>query len=154
MPYDITLHQPATIAIIGNTGSGKTTLLSKLCRWKNLLFDNPPKYVVLCYSQPQNIYEEMYNEGIIDKMMLGYPTYEEVETLLKPHKQEGSLIIYDDGLNAVNEDLKKIFFQLSHHFNATIVFISQTMFYGNDHFRTISINTQCKYTHNSCGLII
>ena len=37
--------------------------------------------IFFCYSQPPAVYEDMYNEGIVDKLIFGYPTYEEVEEL-------------------------------------------------------------------------
>ena len=75
-------------------------------------------------------------------MISGYPTYKELENILKPHKKEGSLLIYDDGLNAVNNDIEKIFFQLSHHANSSVIFVSQNMFHASKQHRTISLNTQ------------
>ena len=45
-------------------------------------------------------------------MIHGYPTYKELTELLKPHKKNGSMLIIDDGLNAINHDLEKIFFEL------------------------------------------
>ena len=44
-------------------------------------------------DQKQILYEDMYNKGIIDKMIQGYPSYEEIESLLMPHKSEGSLLL-------------------------------------------------------------
>lgn len=86
--------------------------MSKLCRFKHILFDKQPEFVLLCYSQDQNIYKELYNEGFLNKMIHGYPSFRELTDLIKPHKKNGSLIIIDDGLNAVNNDLEKIFFEL------------------------------------------
>ena len=57
------------------------------------MFDNPPGFTLLCYSQKQNLYQEMYKEGLLDKMILGYPSYEEIEKLLMPHKSQGSILI-------------------------------------------------------------
>ena len=90
-------------------------MFSKLCRWKNIIFDQPPQFVLLCYSQEQNVYESLYNEGIVNKMIHGYPTYKELAELLKPHKKSGSMLIIDDGLNAINDDLEKIFYELRYN---------------------------------------
>ena len=139
--YDCTFHQPATITIAGNTGSGKTTLLSRLIRYRNVMFDKPPKYVVLCYSQSQNIYNQLWSEGQIDKLIKGYPSYQSLSELLKPHKKEGSLLIFDDGLQGINEDVTKIFFELSHHANASCCFVTQNLFYDNSNYRDLSLNT-------------
>lgn len=115
--YDIRIKQPATISITGSTGSGKTTLCSKLLKYKNLLFDKPPKFVILCYSQQQTLYDELLEIGLIDKLIQGYPSYEELSEILLPHKNDGSILIIDDGLNMVNTDMTKIFYELSHHGN-------------------------------------
>ena len=76
-------------------------IYSKLCRWKNIIFDKPAQFVLLCYSQEQNVYESLYNEGIVNKMIHVYPTYKELTELLKPHKKNRSMLIIDDGLNAI-----------------------------------------------------
>ena len=91
---------------------GKTTLFSKICRWKNILFDFPPKFVLLCGSQRQIAYEDLHNEGVVDRIIYDYPPYDELLEILKPHKKTGSILILDDGLNAVAEDVSKIFFQV------------------------------------------
>ena len=120
---------------------GKTTLFSKICRWKNILFDFPPKFVLLCGSQRQTAYDDLHNEGVVDRIIYDYPSYDELLEILKPHKKTGSILILDDGLNAVAEDVSKIFFQLSHHTNTTVIFVSQNLFYGTREYRTISLNT-------------
>lgn len=97
-------------------------MFSKILRWKKILFDFEPKFTCLLYSEPQQIYTSLKNEGLIDKMIHGYPNYEEISKILKPYKKQGSILIIDDGLNAVTHDLAKIFFQLSHHANSTIIF--------------------------------
>ena len=101
-----------------------------------------PKFTVLCYSEPQTIYTDLHNQGHVDKLIKGYPKYEELSRILKPHKKEGSILIVDDGLNAITPDLTKLFFQLSHHANTTVIFVSQNLFYGTKEYRTISLNTQ------------
>ena len=107
--YDIRFHQPATISFCGSTGSGITTKLAKLIAYRNVLFDKPPQYVVLCYSQDQKIYNDLYVKGHVDKFIRGYPTYDELEKLLMPHKEEGSLLVFDDGLQGINDDITRFF---------------------------------------------
>ena len=65
-----------------------------------------------CFSQKQDLYDSLYNEGIVHKLINGYPSYDEISKLTTPHKKEGSILILDDGLNAVTEDVSKLFFQL------------------------------------------
>ena len=146
--YDITFIQPSTFLMVGGTGSGKTTLCSKIVANKKILFDRPPKYTILCYSQMQPLYTEMYNRGDLDLLIEGYPSFEKITELVKPYKSEGSILIFDDGLtgmakdNSMAKDITRIFYELSSHQNVSTFFLCQNLFYANKEFRTLSLNSK------------
>ena len=112
--YDVSFIQPSTFLIVGATASGKTTLVNKILKHKNVLFDNPPSFVVYCYSQKQTSYEDLYKQGLIDKLIEGFPGYQEIKEILTPYKNVGSILVLDDGLSGLNQDITRIFYELSH----------------------------------------
>ena len=142
--YNITFEQPSTILISGATNTGKTTICNKIIKHKHVLFENPPKYVVYCYSHKQDEQHQMYQKGLISKLLEDFPGYEEIKAILMPYKNIGSLLVLDDGLSNLNDDIARIFFELSHHVNCTVILTAQNLFYSNRHFRTLSLNTKVK----------
>ena len=149
--YDARFRQPATICIAGPTSSGKTTIAGKIASYKKILFDKPPGFTVLCYSEDQDLYDDLYNKGHVNKLLKGYPSYHDLSIILKAHKKEGSLLIIDDSLQGITEDITKIFFQLSHHSNTSCCFISQNLFYDNKHYRSLTMNCMYKFLTNNPG---
>lgn len=106
------------------------------------MFQRPSKHVILVYSHFQKLYEEMYGNGVITKMIEGYTNYEELKELIMSYKQDGgSFLILDDQLSNLNSDIMKIFFELSHHGNCTVFMISQNLFFSSRKFRSISLNS-------------
>lgn len=140
--YDIRFIQPSTFLAVGPTSCGKTTLVNKIIRHKNALFDKPPAFVVYCYSQHQKSYEDLYNAGLVHKLLDHFPGFDEMKALLMPYKDDGgSLLILDDGLSSLSSDITRIFYELSHHANSSIIMTSQNLFYATKEYRTISLNT-------------
>ena len=62
------------------------------------MFDKVPKQVFLCFSQKQDLYDTLYNEGVVDRLINGYPSYDEISKMIAPYKKEGSILVLDDGL--------------------------------------------------------
>jgi hypothetical protein len=86
----------------------------------------------------------MREEDLVTKFIKGSPTADQFKTLANQDKKNGgSLFIIDDSINISNPDLIEIFTTLSHHCEASIIFISQNLFIQNAEFRTISLN--CTY---------
>ena len=83
----------------------------------------------------------MYNKGIITQMFQDYSNYNELEDMVMRYKDDGgSILIFDDQLGDINEDICKIFHQLSHHGNCSTFFLSQNLFYANKSYRSMSLN--------------
>ena len=145
MVFDIRFRTSFNCIVNGPTGSGKTTFVKNLLEIKSLIFDNEPKKVILYYSIMQNIYTEMKNEGLIDELVQvdqAFPTYDEIVRRVHPYKDDGgSLLIFDDMVTQLTADFEKIFLNVSHHEKASVIFMTQNLFYNDKVYRTISLNS-------------
>jgi len=87
----------------------------------------------------------MENEGLIDELIdvgQNFPTYDNLAEKVHTYKNEGGcLVIFDDMMTQLTPDFEKIFCNLSHHESASIILLTQNLFYKAKEFRTISLNT-------------
>lgn len=145
MTWDIRFKTSFNCIIHGPSGSGKTTWLKKLLVLKHQLFTSPPKKVFLFFNVGQPIYEEMKSGGLIDEVIdtsQSFPSLQEITDMVRPYKDSGgSLVIFDDLLTQLNPDFEKIFCNLSHHENASVIFMTQNLFYKDKVYRTLSLNS-------------
>lgn len=145
MTFDIRLKTSFNCIVNGPSGSGKTTFVRNLVKLKNILFDVEPKKVFLYYNIMQDIYVQMEREGLIDELIdvgQNFPTYDTLSEKVHPYKNDGGcLVIFDDMMTQLTPDFEKIFCNLSHHESASIILLTQNLFYKAKEFRTISINS-------------
>jgi len=145
MTFDIRLKTSFNCIVNGPSGSGKTTFVRNLVKLKHLLFDVEPKKVFLYYNIMQDIYLQMENDGLIDELIdvgQNFPTYDSLSEKVHPYKSSGGcLVIFDDMMTQLTPDFEKIFCNLSHHESASIILLTQNLFYKAKEFRTISINS-------------
>lgn len=85
----------------------------------------------------------MLQTNTISEMHEGLPSMEELIEIIEPYKDiGGSCCIFDDNLHNINDTIEKIFTQVSHHYNSSTIFLSQNMFFRNERYRTMNLNTQ------------
>ena len=128
-PFDEKFKCPTTIMVAAPTKAGKTTLVKSILQNADVMFEPAPKEVEWCFSEKQpayNLSNVRYRQGLpdVEKLKMG-----------KHHK----LIVLDD-LMGQSKNLTEIFTKGSHHWNVTIIFIVQDIFY--DKKRTNRINCQ------------
>jgi GTPase SAR1 family protein len=145
MVLDIRFKTPFNLIVSGMSGSGKTTWVKNLLKLKDQIFEKEPAQVILFYKAMQDIYLEMENEGLISKTInvntSDFPTLEELQNMVHEYKDNGSLLIFDDIMTDISTDFENMFCNLSHHENASIIFLTQNLFYKNKSFRTMSLNS-------------
>lgn len=145
MPFDIRFKTSFNCIVCGPSGSGKTTWVRNLLRLKNHLFTVPPSKTFLFYHMPQLIYTEMKAEGLLDEMFNVrdvFPTLETLQSLVHPLKDKGGCaVIFDDLVTTLTPDFERIFLNLSHHENVSVILMSQNMFYNDKIFRNLSLNS-------------
>jgi uridine kinase len=147
MPYDIRFRNPFNLLISGASSSGKTTWVKNLLSLKPKLFTELPAKTFLFYKVMQDIYLEMEETGLVNELINvseNFPSLNEIQEMVHKYKdQGGSLLIFDDTMTDLHEDFEQIFCNISHHENASVIFLTQNLFYQNKVFRTMSLN--CHY---------
>ena len=129
------LKTPFTMIIAGGSGCGKTTLVLNMIKHISHVADIPPRKIVIVYSQMQPLYEEI--------VKISPCVVEFVEGLSKDFKTEpGTLLILDDLQGGDSRQNIKIWFTVkSHHFNTSLIYLTQNIFDKHNDHRTISLNT-------------
>ena len=107
----------------------------------------------------QPLYREL-KEGIESLQFVeGVPTSLDD---LKQHiynypKSVPKLFVFDDMMNDISSFISEIFTVISHHFNSSVIFLTQSLFYGKKEFRTMSLNAHylilCKSPRDSSQII-
>lgn len=147
MPHDIRFKTSFNCLVSGASSSGKTTWVKNLLTLKSKLFTEEPAKVFLFYKIMQDIYLEMEETGLVNELINvneQMPNLQEIVDMVHNYKDKGgSLLIFDDSMTDLNEDFEQLFCNISHHENASIIFLTQNLFYKDKHFRTMSLN--CHY---------
>ena len=132
----------SSFCISGQTGSGKTQWVYKFLTHINDMYSkDPPSKILYCYGIHQDLFEQMerYVPHFYSKQ--GLPTVEELDefTRDKQHK----LIIIDDLMHEVmqNKDMELLFTQETRHKCVSVILITQNLYPGGKHARTIALNT-------------
>jgi hypothetical protein len=127
----VCFRHPFTACVSGPSGSGKTTFVRQLILNANELIFPAPQKIIFCYSEWQDAYNDLpceFHEGVID-----------IKTL-KEDKHILKLVLMDDLMTQTKKnDLDVFFCQGSHHWNMSIIHITQNVFYPG--MRTARINS-------------
>lgn len=119
------------IIISGSSQSGKSTMVRKIIAARNEIFDNPPEDIFYVYVYHQPFHQELPEVNFVQN----------IPGNLDPDRS--SLVIFDDFL-ANPSKLKEIsafFVGASHHWNSSVIFITQNLFLNDPVYRTISLNS-------------
>ena len=133
--HNITLYHPFTATIAGPSFCGKTTLTGQIIKHSNTLISPAPVKIVYFYKIWQKAYERMENVDFKQQLP-------DINTLCSdPHIPR--LFIIDDMMDSATQsrEMCSIFTEASHHYNFSLIFIVQNLFYGGKMTRTMSLNT-------------
>jgi len=142
--YDVRLQCPFTCIVSGASNTGKTTFIFNLLQCKDVLFTQIPSRTILFYKKHQDVYDSMIKAGLVDELvfikddMISESDFERKVSKFK--NKGGSLCIFDDLLEAIDETNSKIFTKISHHEKCNVIFLTQNLFVDNKHYRTMSKN--------------
>ena len=103
------------------------------------MFDEPPEKVIYCYSIWTKLFDEM--EKTLDiEFVQGMPTEEKIKDIFNGKHQ---MICLDDLQHEVanSTQAEKLFTQLSHHNNLSVVYLNQNLYYQGKCARTLNLNT-------------
>ena len=124
------------IMISGPTKSGKTVWTHKLLT--NNMFTQPISSILYCYGVYQKYYDEMKIPNL--EFHEGLPSLEKVQSL---HDGLFHIIVLDDLMEYIVKSIEtqNLFTKYCHHYNITVVCITQNIFAQGPCSRTININT-------------
>ena len=130
---------PTTMGIFGATLCGKSTWCRKMIEQSANLFTEPIIKILYCYGMYQDVFHEMETE--IDNLYLhaGLPNRETKNDFAS--NKDHTMIVLDDLQQEMSKEpqIEKLFTQLAHHLNITVVFMGNNIFYKN-FSRTITVN--------------
>lgn len=122
--------------VAGPTSCGKSTFVFQLLRDRKMLFDRPPDQVV--YSLPPN--QEIHFPKDIENdpeivLHEGIPTFNDYKD------GKSRLLIIDDQMQDCKTEVVALFTRGSHHFNVSVIVLTQNIFFSSPGFRTMSLNS-------------
>ena len=102
---------------------------------------DPPCQVLYCYGIHQDLFDEMERSIPNFYSKQGLPTADEMNDFTRDKKHR--LVIIDDLVHEVmkNKEMELLFTQGTHHKCVSVILITQNMFPGGKHSRTIALNT-------------
>jgi len=125
-------RHPFTALVAGPTGCGKTRFVFKLVEDARVLVDPPPRRVVYCYEE----YQQLFSKYLRVTFHQSLPNMDDFDG------REPTLLVIDDLMNETDGSIANLFTKGSHHLNISVVFLVQNLFHTNKHIRTISLNAQ------------
>ena len=134
----IIFRHPFTCTLAGPTGCGKTQLLKEILLYKDDLISEQPDVIIYCYKVWQEIYDVFkrnHSNIIFIEGILKFDDFDKINR---------KIIIFDDLMKECLESKGVLdFFTVgSHHYNASIFFLSQNLFSKGKFARDINLNTQ------------
>ena len=132
----VPFHTGSPIMVSGPTSSGKTYWTHKLLQ--NQMFTEEVKSILYCYGIYQDYYDDMKLPNI--EFHQGLPSLEKVQSL---NDGDFHVIVLDDLMEYIikSVDVQNLFTKFCHHYNITVIFLTQNVFAQGPCARTISINT-------------
>ena len=132
----------SSICISGQTGSGKTRWVYQfLTHIRDMYVKDPPTRILYCYRIYQPLFDEMEQNVPNFRSKQVLPSSEEIDefTADRCHK----LIVVDDLMHKVVQDkeMELLFTQGTHHRCVSVILITQNLYPGGKHARTIALNT-------------
>ncbi len=124
------------------SGSGKTTVVMEMIKHRNELFQERPSGVVYCYSQYQELFNEIQGEEDII-FFYGMPTSQDLDHFIDRFKNNFFLLILDDLMDQASNSkiIGDIATRLGHHGNLSLIYIVQNVFSKGSKSRDISLNS-------------
>lgn len=127
---DVRWQHPFTAIIAGPTSSGKSWFIKRLLREIGCVINGDIEEIIYCLPEGQLVDPEMpytkLHEGIPDVSLFAD---------LKPR-----LVILHDLMREANGDVVGLFTKGSHHYNLSVIFVTQNIFNQGKGRRDISLN--------------
>lgn len=135
------LQHPFTALIAGPTGCGKTEFVKRLLQHQGEVISPPLEHVVWFYGIHQSLYDEIENVTFVEGLPSNFREYVSGRTLF----------VIDDLMTECGSDKKltHLFTRGSHHYNVSVIFITQNIFHQGKEMREISLNAHYLFLFKS-----
>ena len=135
----VILHHPFSMVLAGPSGCGKSSLVAKLIGSSKKLIYPPPKRLLWFYKIWQPLYNTLRYTTPSIEFYKGLPRTDQ----LTSDATVPRLFVIDDFMaeGTENKGICSMFTEGSHHYNYSVCFLLQNIFYGGKLNRTISLNT-------------
>ena len=135
---DVRFKFPCSIVLSGPSGCGKSTFCERLLRHLDDMFDVKIEQIVYCYGEFQPRFLIMEQEIPNLTFYKGFP-----EHIYSLFEKTPGLIILDDLMSecSTSDTMMDLITKGSHHQNIACMRLTQNLYYGGKHSRTISLNT-------------
>ena len=141
-----TIVQPFKIICSGPSLSGKSTLILQFLKHKNALFKHPFRLICLCVPENSMAAHSSFIESVktltqqdsLLQIQQGLPQLEPFST----RYPENTLFIIEDLATQLQQSSSwlQFFTHKSHHYNASVIFSTQSYFNKNRFSREIALN--------------
>lgn len=122
---------PFTAIIAGPTSCGKSFFIKKFLKEINHIIDCKIGEIIYCLPENQ----------LIDSAFLNYTVYRGIPEIVKFRDRIPRLIILDDLMREAENNVVDLFTRGSHHYNVSVIFVTQNIFNQGKGRRDISLNT-------------
>ena len=101
---------------------------------------DPPTWILYCYGIYQPLFDEMERNVPTFTSKQGLPSAEELDEFTADRRHK--LIVIDDLMHRVVQDkvMELLFTQGTHHRCVSVILITQNLYPGGKHTRTIALN--------------
>jgi hypothetical protein len=124
---------PFTSILSGGTGTGKTKWLLKFIKNVDNMINSSPIHILYCYSEINDDIMKLKQDGV--ETYNGVPTKEEIQS-----RPKNLILILDDLVNDIKPEFLDILFTRgSHHWNVSVVLVTQNLYDKN--IKTARINS-------------
>lgn len=142
MEFDPRLHAPFCMVISGPTKSGKSTLVKELIERRQEIIYPAPERVIYHFGADQpKLFQNLKETVPMIEFNKGMPT-EFGDELCTP-----TLVIIDDLMEEClkSTDLLNVFIRGSHHYNVSVIFISQLFYHPGLRPLTLNASYVCLF---------
>ncbi|KAG8239773.1 hypothetical protein J437_LFUL019375 [Ladona fulva] len=130
------LSAPFTMTISGPTVSDKSVWMEKFIDSIDALVDKKFESIIWCYSEFQSISSKIRVNPKV-KFHQGVPDLSEISNGSKAHR----LICLDELMMEIDSSIVNLFTKGAHHWNLSVIFITQNLFHQGKGHRDISLNS-------------
>ena len=148
MDYDIfRLHHPFSMLMAGPRGAGKGEFVKQLLPLKSYIMKDPPERIVWCYGRHQpDLFRSSSQEIPSIEFYEGLPT--NIEVIFDRSKR--NICIIDDLMQiASGNHLVESLFTNGRHLKLSVVFVSQNLFYTENHLYEFNLHRGFKESQRS-----